>query len=123
MGMNLGKGGEPWHMLPKALHDTEQAIKKEVWHYAGDVATSEQAALVAHKLAAARAEVCAGYSVDRKHEWVALNQHSMYITPALARVATVTVTLEDAFDAVSELVSESKESITHCQQYACSCMH
>ena len=117
MGANLGQGGELWRMSPKVLHDTEQAIRKEVQGHAGSVATNdlEQAALVSRKLAAARAEVRAGYSVDKKHEWVALGRHSMYITPAPARVAAATATLEDAFDAVSELVSEFEERITHCQ--------
>jgi hypothetical protein len=103
LGMNLGSGGEPWHMSPAGLYEMEQSIKNDV---RGSVTeeralTAEQQVLVFRRLAGARAQARAGYSVDGSHQWKTTGHHSMYVTPAEARVAIATSTLEDIFDAVS----------------------
>jgi hypothetical protein len=66
------------------------------------LSASDAAAVVSQKLAGARAELWAGFSVDGKHQWGSPNHHEIYMLPATARIAAATSTLEDIFDAVRD---------------------
>jgi len=91
---DLGLGSELWRMSTSGLLSMENTVKAEAWD--SGVADRDYRAIVNRKLAGARAEARSGYSVDGHHEWASvMNQHTMYMTPAAARVAAATSTLED----------------------------
>lgn len=97
----LGAGGELNRLSPRGLYEMEVAVRREISSRKEKRTDDETQALVARKLAGARAEARAGYAVDGLHKWVAISRHDMYITPMAARMAAANSTLEDVFDAVS----------------------
>jgi hypothetical protein len=92
-----GVGGEAWRMSARGLHEMEIAIRRGL---RGQSREGTHSALMARKIAGARAEAMAGYAVDGKHEWNTNSKHSGYIRDAQARVSAANVTLEDSLDSV-----------------------